>query len=338
MARLATMRDVAKAAGVSTMTVSRAFRSDTSISKEARKKILREADRLGYVFDSTASNFRRQKTGFVGVLIPSLNNASFADTVGGLTDELSKSGTQVLLAYTNYDVDQEELLISQLLQRRPDAMVLTGGQHTEKSRNVLLKTGIPVIETWDLPSEPIGHTVGFSNEAAMHRLVDHMVAKGYRRIAYVGGDPKTGPGSADPLRRRGFVNAMQQNDLDPSRLIGWGRSPLSMRDGADALAHLLEKLPDTEAVICVSDLSAFGALTECNRLGVKVPDDIALAGFGAHEIAGVSVPTLTTIDPRPRQIGFETARVIEALRLGHEGILRIEVTPELIAGGSSGHP
>jgi LacI family gluconate utilization system Gnt-I transcriptional repressor len=98
--------------------------------------------------------------------------------------------------------------------------------------------------------------------------------------------------------------------LDASRLIGAGKPPISMREGATAMAHLLQSLPDTQAVICVSDLSAFGALTECQRRGVRVPQDIAIAGFGAYEIAGISHPTITTIDPHPRLIGTRTAELI----------------------------
>jgi LacI family transcriptional regulator, gluconate utilization system Gnt-I transcriptional repressor len=101
--------------------------------------------------------------------------------------------------------------------------------------------------------------------------------------------------------------------LATDRLIGAGRPPISMREGAAAMGQLLDSLPDTQAVVCVSDLSAFGALTECQRRGIKVPEQIAIAGFGAYEIAGISHPTITTIDPRPRLIGLEAANLILTL-------------------------
>lgn len=303
-----TMKDVALAAGVSVMTVSRAFKSDSSVSEATRSRIRTIAEDLGYVFDATAATLRTQKTNFVAVTIPSINNANFADTVGALSDRLAEAGMQVLLGHSGYDIAEEEILIEQLLRRRPEAIVVTGGRHTDRTRKMLLNSGIPVIETWDLPAEPIGHVVGFSNAATMHGMVDHLVAKGMTRIAFIGGDTDGDTRGAD--RRRGFIQAMQGHSLDASRLIGAGKPPISMREGATAMAHLLQSLPDTQAVICVSDLSAFGALTECQRRGVLVPHDIAIAGFGAYEIAGISHPTITTIDPRPRLIGTRAAELI----------------------------
>ncbi len=303
-----TMKDVARTAGVSVMTVSRAFKSDTSVSEATRVRIREIADDLGYVFDATAANLRTQKTNFVAVTIPSINNANFADTVDALSDRLAEAGMQVLLAYSGYDMAKEEQLIEQLLRRRPEAIVVTGGSHSDRARKMLTNSRIPVIETWDLPAAPIGHVVGFSNAATMHGMVDHLVAKGKTRIAFIGGDTDGDTRGAD--RRRGFIAAMRRNGLAEDRLIGAGKPPISMREGASAMGRLLDTWPDTQAVVCVSDLSAFGALTECQRRGVNVPGEIAIAGFGAYEIAGVSHPTITTIDPHPRLIGAQAAELI----------------------------
>lgn len=312
MQRTITMKDVARAAGVSVMTVSRSFKSDSSVNDETRARIRKIADDLGYVFDSTAAHLRTQKSNFVAVTIPSINNANFADTVGGLSDRLEEAGMQVLLGYSNYVTAREEVLIEQLLRRRPEAIVVTGGRHSDRARRLLLNAGIPVIETWDLPERPIGHVVGFSNAATMHGLVDHLVARGYRKIAFLGGDSDGDTRGSD--RRRGFVAAMTRHGLATDRLIDAGPPPISMREGAAAMGRLLDTLTDTEAVVCVSDLGAFGALTECQRRGIPVPEGIAIAGFGAYDIAAVSVPTITTIDPRPRLIGERTADLILALR------------------------
>ena len=303
-----TMKDIAHAAGVSVMTVSRAFKADSSVSEATRNRIREMAEDLGYVFDSTAANLRTQKTNFVAVTIPSINNANFADTVDALSDRLAEAGMQVLLAYSGYDMAKEERLIEQLLRRRPEAIVVTGGSHSDRARRMLINAGIPVIETWDLPAQPIGHVVGFSNAATMHGMVDHLVAKGLTRIAFIGGDTDGDTRGAD--RRRGYIAAMTRHGLAVDRLIGAGKPPISMREGAVAMGRLLDILPDTQAVICVSDLSAFGALTECQRRGVRVPQDIAIAGFGAYEIAGISHPTITTIDPQCRLIGTRAAEVI----------------------------
>lgn len=336
MTKAPKMTDVAREAGVSPMTVSRAFRPESSVSDATRVKVRQAAEALGYVFDTTASNLRSQRTGFVAVTIPSLNNANFASTVSGLTMGLQGSDLQILLGYTNYDKDEEERLIGQLLGRRPEAVVVTGGKHTDKTRRMLENSGAPVVETWDMPENPIDHVVGFSNAATMLAMVTHLFEQGYRKIGFIGGDADQDTRGSD--RRRGFVNAMNSNGLDPRRLIAAGTPPISMREGAGSMAELLERFPDTQAVICVSDLSAFGALTECQRRGIAVPAGIAIAGFGNYEISGIAVPTLTTIDAHATRIGQEAAALIRRLlseKASGDTAKVIEVEPTLLVRQST---
>lgn len=329
-----TMIDIAQKAGLSPMTVSRAFRNDGSVSEKARELVMKAADELGYVFDTTASNLRSQKSDFVAVTIPSINNANFADTLRGLSEGLRDQGLQPLLAYTDYDIVKEEELVGQLLQRKPAAIVVTGGNHTPKCRRMLENAAIPVVEIWDLPADPLGHVVGFSNANALGMIVDHLIAQGRKRIAFIGGDGERDTRGAD--RRLGFIAAMKHHGLSPNRLISAGVPPISMREGSIAMARLLKEFPDSEAVICVSDLSAFGALSECLRRGIKVPDNIALCGFGNYEIAGTCVPSLTTVDPFPYQIGEKVAQVIgRALNDQSHTLERHQIRPQLIARESS---
>jgi LacI family transcriptional regulator, gluconate utilization system Gnt-I transcriptional repressor len=321
-----TMADVARRTGVSPMTVSRAFKRDGSVSQETREAVLRAAEELDYVFDSTASNLRSQRTDFIAVTIPSINNANFAETVRGLSDGVSERGLQILLGYTNYDVREEERLIEQLLRRKPEAIVVTGGKHTPRTRKLLSNAGIPVIETWDLPEEP--------NAQAVREMVDHFVGVGYRNIAFIGGDVDRDTRGAD--RRAGFIAAMKDHGLDAPRLIAAGPPPISMREGANAMGQLLERFPDTQAVICVSDLSAFGALTECQRRGIPVPDKIAIGGFGDYEIGAICVPSLTTINAFASEIGERTAALILDVldgKLDEPG--RVTIRPDLILRQSS---
>lgn len=296
-----TMSDVARLAGVSTMTVSRALKSGTSVSEPTRQQIRRAADQLGYVVDYTAAGLSSQKTGFIAVTIPSINNANFADTLRGLTDRLWGSRLQILLGYTDYDVGREEQIVQQFLSRKPEAIVVTGGSHTEKCRQYLSRSGVPVVEMWDLPNSPIDRVVGFSNADSAKIVVRHLYDEGYRRIAFIGGDTHRDTRGLD--RRRGFVEAMRMLDLDASRLVAAGTPPITMREGALEMRSLLDTWPDTEAVMCVSDLSAFGAMTECLRSGMRVPEDIAIAGFGAYDLAEFCVPSITTVNVSAHHIG-----------------------------------
>ena len=312
-----TMVDVAKRAGVSTMTVSRALRDGASITPDTRRKIMAAVEELGYVLDQSAGSLSSKRTGFVAALVPSINNSNFADTARGLTDALEGSGLQLLLAYTDYSVETEESLIETMLRRRPEAIVVTGGRHTERARKLLSQSGIPVIETWDLPPEPIRHVVGFSNAEASAALVRYLHSKGYRRIAFIGGTTNRDTRGAD--RRAGYEQAMAELGLSDTRVISFGTPPISMKQGGEAIARLVEQWPDVEAAICVSDLSAFGALVECQRRGWRVPERIAIAGFGDFEISSHCYPTITTVGVNCYDIGHSTGKLLLRAIEGERG-------------------
>ncbi len=331
MSRKITMKEVAKAAGVAPMTVSRAFKSNSAVNADTRARVMKAAEELGYVFDSAASNLRSRKSGFVAAIIPSLNNANFAATIGAMSSVLEQHGLQILLGYTGYSIDEEERLIAQLLRRSPEAIVLTGGHHTDRARKLLANATVPIVETWDLPENPVEHVVGFSNTTAMRELVDHLVQTGFDRIAFLGGDA-TGD-LRGQARLAGFLEALGRHGLDASRLVCAGPAPIGMREGALAMADLLGRFPDTEAVVCVSDLSAFGALTECQRRGIRVPEDIAIAGFGAYDISAYAHPTLTTIEAFSTEIGRKTGQLIVRLLRSDgppAGPQKEEICPRLV--------
>ena len=321
-----TMLDVAQLAGVSSMTVSRALKDGASIAPTTRRKIMAAVEDLGYVLDQSAGSLSSKRTGFVAALIPSINNSNFADTARGLTEALQRSGLQLLLAYTDYSIDKEEELIESLLRRRPEAIVVTGGKHTMRGRKLLEQSGIPVVETWDIPKDPICHVVGFSNAEASAALVRHLHKKGYSKIAFIGGTTNRDTRGAD--RRAGYESAMASLGLAERRVISFGTPPISIKQGGEAIVRLVEQWPEVEAAVCVSDLSAFGALVECQRRKWAVPGRIALAGFGDFEISNCCYPTLTTVGVNCYEIGNRTGKLllqaIEGARSGKS------ISPETI--------
>ena len=331
-----TMSDVAALAGVSPMTVSRAFKPGSSVKPDTRRRIEAVAEKLGYVLNSTAAGLSSRRTGFVAVTIPSINNANFADTARGLTEGLKPTGLHILLGYTDYDTREEERLLGEFLRRRPEAIVVTGGAHTERSRRLLAGAGVPVIEIWDRPAEPLGTVVGFSNAEAAGLMVRHFHDQGYRRIGFIGGDTSRDTRGLD--RRRGFIEATRALGLDADRVVAYGVPPITMREGALALTEMLKRWPDTQAVMCVSDLSAFGALSACQRAGLTVPDDLAVAGFGAYDLAEFTNPPITTIDVDATAIGRHAAEIITGLTTSERTAPRpadIMITPRLIERAST---
>lgn len=317
-----TMADIAHKLGVSKMTVSRALKRTSpglhADSEALRQRILKTSAEMGYVMDQTARTFATKRSGFVAALIPALNNSNFSDTVHGLTSAIEVSGLQVLLGYTDYDIQTEERLIKAMLTRRPEGIIVTGGSHTPLARRMLKAAAIPVVETWDLIANPIEHTVGFSNAQATAELVRQLYAKGYRRMAFMGGQPHRDARGAD--RRLGFEQAMQALGLPPGPFLSVGQAPVSMAHGAQAVAQLRAQWPQVDALVCVSDHAAFGALMECRRLGYAVPQQLAIAGFGGFEVATASYPRLTTVDVDcvgiGRTAGELLLRAIDAARKG----------------------
>lgn len=316
------MADVAARVGVSKMTVSRALnrtgRNDRTTSEALRQRILQACADMGYVIDHTARTFSTKRSGFVAAIIPSLNNSNFSETAQGLTAAVEASGLQLLLGYSDYRVENEERLVRAMLMRRPEGVILTGGSHTPGTQAVLRAAGIPVVETWDLPQDPIEHTVGFSNAQATAELVRCLHAQGYRRIAFIGGTSNRDTRGAD--RRRGYTDAITELGLPQGLVMSFGQPPISMEQGGEALAQLVRQWPDVDAVVCVSDLSAFGALAECQRRGWAVPGRIAIAGFGDFDVARNCHPRLSTVAVDCAAIGRAAGelllRAVEAARAG----------------------
>jgi LacI family gluconate utilization system Gnt-I transcriptional repressor len=314
------MRGIAELAGVSAMTVSRALKSDAVVSKATRDRVLEVVRQTGYVPDATARVFASGRSGFVAVLVPSINNSNFADTTRGMTGAFEKAGLQILLGDTGYSMEREEDLVGALLARRPEAIVLTGGTHTAGTRKMLASADIPIVETWDLPKAPLGHVVGFSNAAAGRAIAHYLHDRGYRRIGFIGGTTKRDTRGSE--RRAGYVKAVRELGLPEGRIVSFGRPPVSIDQGGEALGLMLAQWPDVDAIACVSDLSAFGVLMECHRRGLKVPGDIAVAGFGDFDVARCAWPRITTIAVDCVGIGEHTARIVlNALDAHHRGTI-----------------
>ena len=331
-----TMRDVAREAGVSPMTVSRALKQDGTVNAETRATVRDAADRLGYVYDTTAQAFRAQRSGFLAVILPSINNANFAATHRALTRAMAETDLQLLLGITNYRLEEEERLVRQLLARRPEALVLTGGNHTDVTRKLLTAVDVPILEIWDLPKAPIGHAVGFSNAKAMELIVTHLAQTGRRRLGFVGASG--GSDSRGAERRSGAVDCARRLGLPEMVEIDAGVAPVSMTNGAGAAQDILPVLGALDALVCVSDPVAFGVIMGLQRLGVRVPEDVAVTGFGAFEIARIAQPKITTVDVGAARIGEEAGELVHKL-LAQEGFsagaTNVPISPKLELGGSS---
>jgi LacI family gluconate utilization system Gnt-I transcriptional repressor len=309
-----TIRDVSRLAGVSRMTVSRVVRELGVVSADTRNRVNRAIADLGYVPDRAAGSLGSHRTGFIALILPNLTNANFAAVAHGLTEVLRQADYDLLIAYTDYSLAEEERQLHNLLARRPEAIVLTGAVHRRAAARMLLAANIPVIELADLPRHPIEHAVGFSNYQAGRAAARYLLERGFKRIGAVAaaadGDVIDHRGEE---RMRGFEDELRLAGRPTDRVLRHGRAPVSYDHGAAATPVLLERKPRLDAVFAVSDLSAVGVVMELQRRGLRVPEDISVMGFGDFEIGAEINPRLTTIHVDFRGLGQTTGQLLRQL-------------------------
>ena len=304
------MKQVAAKAGVSTMTVSRVLRNPDQVSQATRVKVKYVAKSMGYVPNLQAGSLSSRKSRTVAMLIPSLDNSAFAQTVGGLSQMLEQAGYQLVLGYTQYSLMGEVKLIETMLGRQPDAMVLIGAHHKKQSIRSLKQAGIPVVELWGLPEEPIDAAVGFSNKESAKAMVHYLATKGYRQIVFLSSSAAND--FRGELRYEGYQEAMREHNLTPLGLNVGGKNNnvASWHHGTDAY-HLLKAItPQPDAVFCVSDMLAAATMAVFTRNGHRIPEDLAIAGHGDFEFSKIINPSLTTVNVHSFEMGVRAAEVI----------------------------
>ncbi|RFZ81566.1 LacI family DNA-binding transcriptional regulator [Shinella sp. WSJ-2] len=304
-----TMADVAAAAGVSMQTVSRALRFPDTVTPENRKIIDDAIRKTHYVHNLAASHLASHKSNTVAAVIPTLSASVFAETMQHFSEVLHREGYQIFLGNTDYRLDREEEVIRSLLGRRPDGVFLIGAHHTRASVTMLKRAGIPVVEGWDMTAKPIDRLVGFSNTDAIAEMARHLVRSGRTNIVFAGVLRKGDSRAAE--RRDGFAAVMEELFPGKTPRISISRDlPLTMASGADMLRKALARYPEADAVMFSSDIIASGALQESVRIGLKVPERLAITGFGDFELARHLIPSLTTVSVPSAEIGREAGRLL----------------------------
>lgn len=303
-----TMEDVARAAGVSRMTVSRAMRADGTVSESTRERILKIVNKMNYVPDQMAGSLSTKRSGFVATLVPSLNNVHYAKMVQALTETIETTGMQILLGHTDYSMAREEQLVESMLKRRPEAIALPFDGHTNRTVKLLKQAQIPIIELWETPAKPIGYTVGFSNEQASYLMTEQLIQLGYQNIAFL--CETNDEWTRGAARRTGFRNAMEAAGLSPHRMIRFGTPPMSIKDGYAIGKDLKQYYADIDCIFCVSDSPAFGVLRALQEQGVNVPNDVGVAGFGNFEVSRFTSPSITTVKVDPAEVGRVAADLV----------------------------
>lgn len=304
MSQRSRLQDVADAAGVSFITAWRAFNKPEMLREGTRAKIEAAADDVGYVVNAVARSLVTARSGVVGVIIPTLDDSIFAATVEGLSDTLRAAGREMLIGISRYDEDRETELVRAFLGQQIDALVLTGGGHSETTRRLLEKAAITVVEIWDVPEEPIDLFVGFSNTELAEVATRFLIDKGYRSIAFVSPQRR----ARASQREAGYRRTMRAAGLSDQIRTYWTEATL--QGGSEALAALRALPNPPRAIFFNGDTLAIGAHLAGTALGLRFPDDIALMGMHDTDLASRINPSLTSVHIPRYEIGQAAAEEI----------------------------
>ncbi len=306
-----TLSDVARAVGVSAITVSRALRAPGRVSPDLRARILEAVERMGYVPDLAARALASRDSGVIGLIMPTLTYLPLLDVMTGIEDRLCGSGFGVQYANTRFDQAIMDQQVRMLLAQRPSGLIFVGVAPTGETLTRLRDAPCPIVQISDVRSEGAGAVIGIDTELASRMATRHMLDKGYRRVALIDGRP---PGRG-LLRREGYENAMREAGLyNP----GWevlDDAPSSVILGSRLLRHILDTVPGADGVLCHNDDLALGILFECQRLGIRVPQDFGICGFNDLDYAAMAQPSLTSVHVPRYDLGKQAAEMmIRAMR------------------------
>lgn len=319
----ATIRDVARHAGVGPITVSRVLRDPTKVSAILKQRVFSAIDELGYVANQVASGLASGASRIVAVIIPTLSHSVYVPFLDGVRNELDRHGYEILLVTTEYLLETEERLISTLLGWFPAGFLIAGSDHSETARRRLLQAveqGIPVIEYMDLADEPIDINVGFSSRDAGIAIANYLASQGYRHIGFIGTLSLLDHRST--RRLAGFTDTLKGLNL-PHHYVLRGNETFSIGLGGRLLAQLLDQYPMLEAVFVANDDLALGAMAEARRRGISLPGRLAIMGFNDLELATTVDPALTSVNVGQTNMGRLCARQLISALAGNETIERV---------------
>ena len=303
------VREIAQRAGVAPMTVSRVLTNPDMVAPGTRAKVLEAIEAAGFVPNRIASSLKG--TGrIIGTVVPPLINSGIAEQVQGMSDECHDNDYMLLLIQGEFTPEAEETAVKALLGWRPAGMILQSFVQSESARELLAASRAPVVEISEIKGRPpIDMLVGISNFETAYAMTMHLATKGYRRIGFVstpihGNDrlQQRRAGYHAALSAQGFAN---HDDLEVE-------VPLTAAGGAHALDLLTTRHADIDAIFFSSDTLAVGAVQECHRRGWKVPQRIAIAGYGDMELASQLYPTLTTVRVQRYEMGRRAVRQLLA--------------------------
>ncbi len=326
-----TLRDVAVAANVSEMTVSRVLRNTGPVADKTRDKVLKIVDQLGFVPNKIAGSLATSSSNLIAVIVPTLRNQVFTEVLAGITDHLESTGYKAVIGISEYDLEREETLIRSMLSWRPSGLVVSNMTHSERTRKILKNAGIPVVEIMEVTQQPVDACVGVDHFKAGALMARHFMQRGYHRIGYVGWNNRD---LTAGKRLRGFCEELKKNKLDILATQEFDQ-PVDMERGKQGLATLLADHPQLDSVYFPNDIAAIGGYFHCLEAGIEVPAQLAIGGFSGLKIGQLMPVPLTTVKIGRFEIGQRCAQIIVERLQGQQPQQINFVDVSLIEGGTT---
>jgi LacI family gluconate utilization system Gnt-I transcriptional repressor len=291
------VEDVARIAGVSPITVSRALRTPDLVKPETRQRVAEAVAQTGYVINPIASSLRSGQSAFISVLVASLQNVHYAAAVQGMIDAFEGTRFKLTFSQAGYAEDISAEQVRTMLPFKPAAFVFSGLVRDPEARAYLSSLNIPVLEMWGETATPIDMLVKSPASEAGRLLGEHFAEQGFRKIAYVGHT-----GSRAFARIQGIRAALGRHGSDLA-MIHPVEGTAEMEDGMAVVDTVLDHLPDCDAIMFGTDVMAAGAVLRLQEMGISVPGQIAVAGYGDLYFAAHMRPGLTSVRTAPYDVG-----------------------------------
>lgn len=303
-----TMKMIAKVVGVSPATVSRAFQTPKLVDPETRRKILQVAEQYNYVYNAAAGGLSRKRSSLIGVLIPSPNKSFFGTSLIAMQDKAQEEGFSLIIGNTKYDPRVEQKLVEQFQEHQVAGMILTGfHKDNEVFIQNLVKRDIPCVFTWETMIDQSFSYVGFDNYDAAFRVTEYLIGLRHRRIGLlVGPYSKMSRAAA---RLEGYRAALAKHHIEYDPHLVQEREP-SHLEGKEAVREFLAMENRPTALFAASDSLAIGAINGFKEKGVRVPEDVSVAGFDDIDFAAYCDPPLTTIRVPSYEMGSKAMTVL----------------------------
>lgn len=304
--RARTLADIARLAGVSKATVSRVIHSPHLVAPKTLSRIRELMVAHSYVYDAQAAEFTKRKRSVVGLIVPTVTNSIHAALIQGIQDRCNENGLSLFIGNTDYSPERENKFLQLFLERRVLG-ILQAGVMTPESWTTLSEArshGIPGVILWENCSEGRFSCVGIDNYGASAMMTRYLLDLGHRELGLIVGPVSKLNRIRD--RRLGFCDTLAAEGIavSPERVV---ETEHSMRHGYDAAKKLLTTPERPTAIFAASDVIAFGALSYLTEVGIRVPEDVSLAGFDDLEFAAFCNPPLTTIHVPAYEMGYEGA-------------------------------